>query len=212
MSSIRILFVTAPSPQTELFVDYLREKLQCDVEACDHEAPLPSAPCLALIDSAQCNLTQMIRWGGVDKIAAFNVEHIDDAVSLLLNIPFIGIFYRHDSLSQISQGIEKILNNEIWLTRSMMQTLIRHYRQQQQIAFHPVMGLTQRELEILSLISSQQSNSDIAQRLMLSQHTVKSHLYNIFRKIRVHNRHQAIEWAHDHLNFYIPQRSSHPET
>ncbi|MGO2416076.1 MAG: response regulator transcription factor, partial [Cobetia crustatorum] len=79
-------------------------------------------------------------------------------------------------------------------------------------AFHPVMGLTQRELEILSLISSQQSNSDIAQRLMLSQHTVKSHLYNIFRKIRVHNRHQAIEWAHEHLNFYIPQRSSHPET
>ena len=212
MSSTRILFVTVPSPQTELFVDYLREQLQCEVEACDREATLPSIPCLALIDSAQCNLSQMTRWGGVDKIAAFNVEHIDDAVSLLLKIPFIGIFYRHDNLSNISKGIEKIIEGEVWLTRYMMQTLIRHYRQQQKIAFQPVMGLTQRELEILTLIASQQSNIDIAQRLILSQHTVKSHLYNIFRKIRVHNRHQAIEWAHQHLNLYIPRQSSHPET
>lgn len=153
-----------------------------------------------------------MRWSHIDKIAAFNVEHEDDAISLLLNIPFSGIFYRHDSLEQISKGIGKILENENWLTRNTMQTLIRHYRQQLQIAFQPVMGLTQRELEILSLVASQQSNADIAHRLMLSQHTVKSHLYNIFRKIRVHNRHQAIQWAHEHLNFYIPKRTTEPES
>lgn len=212
MTATRVLFVTSPSPQTELFVEYLQETLQCVVEACHHEASIPSSSCLVLIDSTQCSLAQMMRWSHIDKIAAFNVEHEDDAISLLLNIPFSGIFYRQDSLLQISKGIGKILDGENWLTRNIMQTLIRHYRQQQQIAFQPVMGLTQRELEILSLIASQQSNADIAHRLILSQHTVKSHLYNIFRKIRVHNRHQAIQWAHDHLNLYIPKRTTEPES
>ncbi|AOM02682.1 LuxR C-terminal-related transcriptional regulator [Cobetia marina] len=216
MQTTKVLFVTALSPQTELFVDYLHEQLQCSVEACDREADTPATPNLVLIDSAQCDLAKMTHWSSLSRSAAFNVEHEDAAIALLLHVPLNGIFYRHDNLSQISQGIKAMLDEEIWLSRKLMQSLIRHYRQQQQIAFQPVMGLTQRELEILSLIATRQSNVDIAQRLNLSQHTVKSHLYNIFRKIRVHNRHQAIEWAHEHLNLYLPQhaphRSPNPET
>ena len=63
------------------FVEYLQETLKCVVEACHHEAPLPSSPCLVLIDSTQCSLAQMMRWSHIDKIAAFNVEHEDDAIS-----------------------------------------------------------------------------------------------------------------------------------
>ena len=59
--------------------------------------------------------------------------------------------------------------------------------------------LTKREQEILAQLTTGQSNSIIASRLHLSEHTVKNHMYNIFRKIGVKNRLQASNWAKLHL-------------
>ncbi|WP_193161577.1 helix-turn-helix transcriptional regulator [Microbulbifer hainanensis] len=59
--------------------------------------------------------------------------------------------------------------------------------------------LTRREQEILSELTSGEPNSVIASRLHLSEHTVKNHMYNIFRKIGVKNRLQASNWAKLHL-------------
>jgi DNA-binding NarL/FixJ family response regulator len=52
-------------------------------------------------------------------------------------------------------------------------------------------NLTHRELEILELLVDGQSNKDIANRLYLSEKTVKAHLAAVFRKLNVTNRTQA---------------------
>jgi DNA-binding NarL/FixJ family response regulator len=52
-------------------------------------------------------------------------------------------------------------------------------------------SLTQRENDILALLAEGRSNRDIAQRLFLSEKTVKAHLAAIFRKLGVTNRTQA---------------------
>lgn len=59
--------------------------------------------------------------------------------------------------------------------------------------------LTRREQEILTQLTTGEPNSVIASRLHLSEHTVKNHMYNIFRKIGVKNRLQASNWAKLHL-------------
>ncbi|QIL90028.1 response regulator transcription factor [Microbulbifer harenosus] len=59
--------------------------------------------------------------------------------------------------------------------------------------------LTKREQEILSQLTTGEPNSIIASKLHLSEHTVKNHMYNIFRKIGVKNRLQASNWAKLHL-------------
>ncbi|AWF82610.1 helix-turn-helix transcriptional regulator [Microbulbifer sp. A4B17] len=55
--------------------------------------------------------------------------------------------------------------------------------------------LTRREQEILEQLTTGEPNSAIATKLHLSEHTVKNHMYNIFRKIGVKNRIQASNWA-----------------
>ncbi len=58
--------------------------------------------------------------------------------------------------------------------------------------------LTYREIEVLQLICRGMSNQGIAQKLFLSEKTVKNHLTNIFRKISVTDRTQAVLYALKH--------------
>jgi LuxR family transcriptional regulator of csgAB operon len=52
-------------------------------------------------------------------------------------------------------------------------------------------NLTKREAEILAQVAVGDSNQEIADKLNISPHTVRTHIYNIFKKIKVSNRLQA---------------------
>jgi DNA-binding NarL/FixJ family response regulator len=58
--------------------------------------------------------------------------------------------------------------------------------------------LTKRELEILRLVAEGHSNAQLAQMLWVTEQTVKFHLSNIYRKLKVSNRTEASSWAHRH--------------
>jgi NarL family two-component system response regulator LiaR len=55
--------------------------------------------------------------------------------------------------------------------------------------------LTPRELEVLALIAEGLNNKEIAQELVISEKTVKNHINNIFSKLHVNDRSQAILYA-----------------
>jgi DNA-binding NarL/FixJ family response regulator len=62
----------------------------------------------------------------------------------------------------------------------------------------PPDGLTQREVEILSLIARGLTNPEIAAQLFLSNHTIKTHINRIFAKTGSLDRAAAIGYAHRH--------------
>lgn len=62
----------------------------------------------------------------------------------------------------------------------------------------PEHTLTERELEILALVASGQSNAEVARLLWVSEATVKLHLSHVYGKLRVPNRTAAAAWAHAH--------------
>ncbi len=55
--------------------------------------------------------------------------------------------------------------------------------------------LTPRELEVLTLIAEGHPNKEIAQKLSISEKTVKNHINNIFSKLHVYDRTQAMLYA-----------------
>lgn len=58
-----------------------------------------------------------------------------------------------------------------------------------------VKTLTKREVEILNMIGAGKSNKEIAEELFISYKTVKNHIYNLFTKLGIHTRAEAIHFA-----------------
>lgn len=209
-----IVLVTEITPQSQLFMDYLREELGIPVEmaAPDGDWSAPDGErVLVLIDVDHADDPLIQQWqcriidASQASLAAFNLDDEDQAADMLSTIRLQGIFYRNDALPMICKGLLTLLDGHLWMSRSLMGRMLELFRLQQQNAYRPAAGLTQRELEIISLLGSGASNVEIAKRLTVSENTVKSHLYNIFKKIDVHNRVQAVNWARQNLGV-PPQR------
>jgi NarL family two-component system response regulator LiaR len=60
---------------------------------------------------------------------------------------------------------------------------------------NPFTELTKREMEVLKLIANGLSNAEIAEQLVISDHTVKGHVSNIFSKLHLADRTQAAVYA-----------------
>jgi LuxR family transcriptional regulator of csgAB operon len=111
-----------------------------------------------------------------------------------------GLFYKDDPPDVINKGILAILDGDLWYSRK---TLVKHILEPTR-SMNPInhaisSNLTMREIEILSLIPAGQSNKAIADELHISPHTVKTHIYNIYKKINANNRFQAALWAIKYL-------------
>jgi ATP/maltotriose-dependent transcriptional regulator MalT len=65
-------------------------------------------------------------------------------------------------------------------------------------ATEPAAGLTAREIEVLRLMATGATNREIADRLVISEHTARRHLQNIFAKIDVSSRTAATAFAYEH--------------
>jgi DNA-binding NarL/FixJ family response regulator len=59
----------------------------------------------------------------------------------------------------------------------------------------PEEDLTPRELEVLELVAARMQNKQIAERLVISEHTVKNHLKNILAKLHLRSRRQAAAYG-----------------
>lgn len=111
-----------------------------------------------------------------------------------------GVFYVDDDIDVLIKGMSKVLQNEMWLTRKLAQEYILHYRTGNSVVTSQMYAkLTKREQQIIKLLGVGASNIDIADKLFVSENTVKTHLHNVFKKINAKNRLQALIWAKNNI-------------
>jgi DNA-binding CsgD family transcriptional regulator len=129
----------------------------------------------------------------------FNVPtYLDLKKKFVLN-GIHGFFYEHDSLEIFLKGLRAILDGKLWLSREMMTKCIFEANGKNKSLKNTSRDLTQRQIQILALVAVGATNDEISDKLCISPHTVKAHLYRIFRKINVPNRVQASLWAAQNL-------------
>jgi LuxR family transcriptional regulator of csgAB operon len=110
-----------------------------------------------------------------------------------------GFFYDQDPFDKLTKGVRAIFEGELWVSRKILTKFFQETRRENPISKSKESLLTSREIEIMAMISIGAKNEEIAEKLFISPNTVKTHIYNIFKKINVPNRLQAALWAAKHL-------------
>jgi DNA-binding NarL/FixJ family response regulator len=95
---------------------------------------------------------------------------------------------------ELLEQLRSLARGEAAISRRMAARILEEIRGQTE-PFGPGERLTERELEVLELVAARLSNAEIADRLVVSEHTVKNHMKNILSKLHLHNRHQAAAYG-----------------
>jgi len=82
-------------------------------------------------------------------------------------------------------------------TRSLITRYVRVPARAGQGSLPELSGLTEREREVLFLVATGRSNQDIADELVISPHTAKTHVNRVMTKLRVHDRAQLVIIAYE---------------
>lgn len=133
------------------------------------------------------------------RIAFFNLDGSEDVESLAAHPAMNGAFPRDCPQDQLMKGIQAIINGEVWLPRKVIERYMAKSRTYKRPSSASAAALTDREIEVLRVMATGAKNTEIAERLNLSPHTIKTHIYNIFKKISASNRLQAVNWAQENL-------------
>ena len=202
-------FISLQSEQTPEFVTKLAKQI-------DMEIPVITPTTLMRADPNHRNRILLIDYQQ-HKVLLKEIKDLPliwkNFETVLLNVPgrlnteeLVGfgqckaILYRDAELKEVAKGIIAVINGKNWLPRDVSAQLLHYYRNMVSSHTSPVnVDLTMREIQVLRCVQSGKSNTQIAEDLFISEFTVKSHLYQTFRKLSVKNRVQAAAWADQNL-------------
>ena len=138
--------------------------------------------------------------GNSDLLAVFNLIRGLRVEEDLVTRGVRGIFYTNDLPDYLQKGVNGLLEGKIWISREIMSRFIPETSKAKRLSANGASVLSEREIEILNFIAMGAKNTEIGEKLYISRHTVKSHLYNIYKKIKVTNRLEAALWANANLH------------
>jgi two-component system, NarL family, nitrate/nitrite response regulator NarL len=121
-----------------------------------------------------------------------------------------GLLLKHEPADILTKAIRKVHEGELWLDRTSTADVLRRMTRRRR--FEDVEGakiatLTRREHEVISLIGEGLKNRVIAERLFISEATVRNHLTSILNKLGLSNRSELVVYSFKHQLVRYPDTS-----
>ena len=169
-------------------------------------------PDLVLMD---INMPDVDGITAIQKIRKFNTDvkiialtGYDDAdlIYRTMKVGANGYILKTMASSQLIYAIEEILNGKIYLPTVLASKFFEHFQKALNEESDAGINdednllnyLTQREEEVLELLTHGITYKGVASKLFISETTVKTHVNNIFQKLQVNDRTQAVLYALNH--------------
>lgn len=148
------------------------------------------------------------------KVIVFTASEDKNEYVQAMKLGCSGIVLKQTDPSLIAKSIRKVSGGEIWLDSHTTAAVMRQFASND----GPVIGatpspgakarernpLSQREREIVALVAQGYKNKEMAEKMFISEQTVKNHLHNIFDKLGVSDRLELALYA-IHKGLHINQ-------
>ncbi len=214
MSGKEIIILGSQNYQNEILAYYLEHEKGIECRILPPDCGLATGHSganrgsrLFLIDCSKADVARYFMHPPLDgdrpafqhPVSIFNTRRDSGIEERALQSGVKGIFYEGLPLKELIEGIFEIFNGGIWYPEDLMARWISRHRRRDVVHAKERPFLSCREVEIIGKLAEGLTNDEIAEQLHISLFTVKTHLQNIYRKIKATNRTQAILWAFKNL-------------
>jgi len=129
------------------------------------------------------------------KIVVLTSYHQDEYIFPALQAGAISYILKDVKMDELADALRRAAQGEATLHPRVASRVIQELHGANREELNPYTELTEREMEVLKLIAKGQSNSEIAESLVISVNTVKGHVSNILSKLHLADRTQAAVYA-----------------
>ena len=132
-------------------------------------------------------------------IVLLTVHDEDDRLFEAIRCGAKGYLLKSVPVKDLLDYLRGVVRGEAAITREMTSRVLAKFAElepRQTLPEKPVSGLTAREREVLKELNKGATNQQIANRLYISERTVKNHVSRILSKLNLKNRYEAANYAH----------------
>jgi DNA-binding NarL/FixJ family response regulator len=136
--------------------------------------------------------------GSTARVLILTTFDLDEYVYEAIRAGASGFLLKDVQPAQLVEAVRVVAAGEALLAPTVTRRLLDHFAGQLPSTTPPpeLARLTERELEILTLLAEGLSNAELAERLFLSETTVKTHISSVLRKLELRDRVQAVVLAY----------------
>ncbi|MFF4181950.1 response regulator [Streptomyces sp. NPDC001691] len=146
---------------------------------------------------------EIVAAGDASKVLVLTTFDLDEYVYQALRAGASGFLLKDASARQLAEGVRVVASGEALLAPSVTRRLINEFARVVPVqragasATGQVEELTDRETEVLVLIAQGLSNQEIADRLVVAESTIKTHVSRVLVKLGLRDRTQAAVYAYE---------------
>lgn len=163
-------------------------------------------PDVALVDVRMPDLDgieaarRIVASGSACRVLMVTTFDLDEYVYDALRAGASGFLLKDVTAERLFDAVRVVANGEALLAPGVTRRLIRDFaamRPKSDASRAALAGLTPRETEVLRLVAEGLSNPEIAERLVVTEETVKTHVSRVLRKLGLRDRTQAVVMAYE---------------
>jgi DNA-binding NarL/FixJ family response regulator len=158
------------------------------------EEPLSNNDVLLLDMDSKESVKQAIQ-SHSSKILALASAAMPDSFTRAIEVGAKGLVLKEQCVETLVKAIKQVHAGEICFDKQHLLSLIEKYNQSDDADEVKLSQLTRREVDVARLVGNGLKNRQIAERLFISERTVRSHLESIFQKLQVKDRVGLAIWS-----------------
>jgi DNA-binding NarL/FixJ family response regulator len=134
------------------------------------------------------------------KIVFLTVHDDDDNLFAAIRAGGVGFLSKDIGIAELVSKLRGVMRGEAAITPTIARHILEEFsRLPPAPAIQPeTVELTDREIEIVRALARGASNREIAERLVITENTVKNHVQNVLLKLHLHSRRDVVDYARRH--------------